>query len=80
MSKLDEADFLLCTFNDINPEDLEAVIETFNGFLDGDCRDKRVTEVMFDGCEDVNVLCDDGSHVEACSETTMQEIIDDLLG
>ena len=76
---IDEDAFLEATFNDIDPKNLPDVIQTFNDSLDGDLREKRVIGIYNDGCDETRIVCDSGEEILADSETTMQEIIDELL-
>ena len=78
-TKLDEEGFRRCTFNDIKPEDLIHVEQTFNDYLDGHLRARQVTDIRFDGCDDVAIICDDGHTAKADSQTTMKEIIEQLV-
>jgi hypothetical protein len=76
---IDEEAFLEATFNDIDPKNLPDVIQTFNDFLDGDLRKKRVIGIYNDGCDETRIVCDNREEILADSETTMQEIINKLL-
>ncbi len=74
----DPDDFLACTFNDIRPDDINEVLMNFNVWLDNDLIPRFVTSIEFDGCDDINIICDDGFIAQADSSTTMDDIIRQL--
>jgi hypothetical protein len=78
-NNVDEEAFLEATFNEIDPKNIPDVIQTFNDSLDRDLREKRVIGIHNDGCDETMIICDNGEEIHADSETTMQEIIDELL-
>ena len=75
-----EAALLASTLNSIQPHELELWKTTLNNFMDGfSVNEVRVSEIIFDGCEDVILQLNDGSTLEISGlETTFNEVLEML--
>jgi len=71
---------LSSTLNDIKPEELDRWKSALNNFMDNTAiSDRRVLEIIFDGCEDVILRLSDGTQLEVSGiETTFQDILTQL--
>ena len=72
-----EAALLASTLNSILPQELERWRTTLNNFMDClSANEVRVSEIVFDGCEDVILRLSDGSTLEISGlETTFNEVL-----
>ena len=74
-----EAQLLQATLNDVQLEDLPKFKKVLNEYLDNGDVEEVVTDFIFNGWEDVSIICESGKEVLVCSETTFSEMLQ-LIG
>ena len=71
-----EEQLLQATLNDVLPDDMQKFRKVLNDYLDnGDSQD-AVTDFIFNGWEDVSIICKSGKEFLICSETTFAEMLE----
>ena len=74
-----EVQLLQATLNDVQLEDLPKFKKVLNEYLDNGDVEEVVTDFIFNGWEDVSIICESGKEVLVCSETTFSEMLQ-LIG
>jgi hypothetical protein len=71
-----EAQLLKATLTDVLPDDLPKFKKVLNDYLDNGDADDTVTDFIFNGWEDVSIICKSGKEFLICSETTFAEMLE----
>ena len=70
-----EVQLLQATLNDVMVEDLPKFKKVLNDYLENGDVEETVTDFIFNGWEDVSIICKSGKEVLICSETTFSEML-----
>jgi hypothetical protein len=71
-----EVQLLQATLSDVLPDDLPKFKKVLNDYLDNGDADDTATDFIFNGWEDVSVICKSGKEFLICSETTFAELLE----
>ena len=67
-----ERQLMQATLNDVLPDDIQKFRKVLNDYIDND----EATDFIFNGWEDVSIICKSGKEFLICSETTFAEMLE----